>query len=137
MISFKVKNMLSVNLDWWKPTQKQWAPILLRDHAVPWRQESDPTTGRPWASLSKKYREKKQKKYAGQPVLRATGKMQDRAKIKPKGEGFDVKTEKYGRYHQFGTSKMPARPWMGIPDTSLKHIVPIAWKNILSKSKKS
>ena len=137
MISFSVKNMLTVNLDWWKPTQRQWAPILLKDHAVPWRQESDPTTGRPWASLSKKYRENKQKRYAGQPVLRATGKMQDKAKVQPKGDGFDVKTEKYGRYHQFGTSKMPARPWMGVPDVSLKHIVPIAWKNILSKSKKS
>jgi phage gpG-like protein len=59
--------------------------------------------------------------------------MQDNAKIRPKKDGFEVKTEKYGRYHQFGTSKMPARPWVGIPDKSLKQIVPIAWKNILSK----
>jgi hypothetical protein len=26
---------------------------------------------------------------------------------------------------------MVARPWMGVPDISLQHIVPIAWKNIL------
>jgi hypothetical protein len=26
---------------------------------------------------------------------------------------------------------MPARPWMGVPDDSLKQIVPISWKNIL------
>jgi hypothetical protein len=135
MISFEVKKLPSLNLGWWKPTQKEWAPILLKDHAVPWRQESDPTTGRPWASLSPRYREQKQKRYPGQPILRATGKMQDTAKIVPKGGGFDVKTTKYGRYHQSGTAKMPARPWMGIPDRSLKHIVPIAWKHILSKSK--
>ena len=136
MITMSLKNMPVINLDWWKPTQKQWAPLLRKDQNVPWRQESDPTTGRPWASLSKTYREQKQKRYAGQPVLRATGKMQDSAKIQPKGDGFQVKTTKYGRYHQFGTSKMPARPWVGIPDNSLKQIVPIAWKNILSKSRK-
>jgi phage gpG-like protein len=130
-----MKKLPTVNLGWWKPTQKEWAPILLKDHAVPWRQESDPTTGRPWASLSPKYREQKQKRYAGQPVLRATGKMQDSAKIVPKGDGFDVKTTQYGRYHQSGTSKMPARPWVGIPDKSLKQIAAIAWKHILSKSK--
>ena len=135
MITFQMKKLPTVNLGWWKPTQKEWAPILLMDHAVPWRQESDPTTGRPWASLSPKYREQKQKRYAGQPVLRATGKMQDSAKIVPKGDGFDVKTTKYGRYHQSGTSKMPARPWVGIPDKSLKQIAAIAWKHILSKSK--
>jgi hypothetical protein len=135
MISFQMKKLPKVNLGWWKPTQKEWASILLKDHAVPWRQESDPTNGRPWASLSPKYREQKQKRYPGQPILRATGKMQDTAKIVPKGEGFDVKTTKYGRYHQSGTTRMPSRPWMGIPDKSLKQIAPIAWKNILSKSK--
>ena len=133
MISFRVRNLPTINLGWWKPTQKEWAPVLLRDHLVPWRQESDPTTGRPWAALSVNYRKYKAKRYPGQPILRATGKMQDTAKIKPRGEGFEVKTTKYGRYHQSGTTRMPARPWMGIPDTSLRHIVPIAWKHILSR----
>ena len=133
MISFAVRNLPTINLSWWKPTQKEWAPVLLRDHLVPWRQESDPTTGRPWAALSPSYRESKMKRYPGEPILRATGKMQDTAKIKPRGDGFEVKTTKYGRYHQYGTPKMPDRPWMGIPDTSLRHIVPIAWKHILSR----
>ena len=137
MIEFKIRNLPVLNLNWWAPTQRQWAPVLLKDHAVPWRQESDPTTGRPWASLSKTYREQKQKRYPGQPILRATGKMQDTVKIQPKGDGFQVKTTRYGRYHQTGTEKMPARPWVGIPDTSLKHIVPIAWKNILSNPRRT
>ena len=122
-----------LNLNWWKPTQKQWAPVLLEDQKVPWAQETDPTTGRPWARLSPNYAAYKQKRYPGQPILRATGEMQDNAKIFPWQTGFKVKARFYGIYHQFGTSKMPARPWMGIPDDSLEQIVPIAWKNILSR----
>jgi phage gpG-like protein len=135
MINFQVKKdgFTQFNLDWWKPTQKEWAPVLLKDQAVPWRQESDPTTGRPWVSLTPKYALAKLRKFPGQPILRATGKMQDEAKILPKGEGFEVKASPYGAYHQFGTSRMAARPWVGIPDNSLKQLSPIAWKHILSR----
>jgi hypothetical protein len=137
MITFQVKKggFTQFNLNWWKPTQKEWAPVLLKDHAVPWRQESDPTTGRPWVSLTPKYAIAKLRRYPGQPILRATGKMQDQAEILPKGEGFEVKAAPYGVYHQFGTSRMAARPWVGIPDNSLKQIVPIAWKNILTQKR--
>lgn len=58
--------------------------------------------------------------------------MQDEAEINPSGAGFKVKTTSYGRYHQYGTSKMAARPWMGVPDKSLQKLPPIAWKHILS-----
>jgi hypothetical protein len=61
--------------------------------------------------------------------------MLDVAFIKTRGDTFLVQSTSYGKYHQFGTSKMEARPWMGVPDISLKHIVPIAWKNILSRSR--
>jgi phage gpG-like protein len=82
--------------------------------------------------LSAKYAAAKQKRAPGAPILRVTGAMQDTAVINPKGQGFSVTSMYYGAYNQFGTSKMPARPWVGIPDDSLKKIVPIAWKNILS-----
>jgi len=138
MIRFEIqKNSFTYfNLNWWKPTQKEWAPVLLKDHIVPWRQQSDPTTGRPWVSLTPKYAIRKQRNFPGQPILRATGKMQDEAKILPKDDGFEVKASFYGVYHQFGARKMVARPWMGVPDKSLEHIVPIAWKNILSHSRR-
>jgi hypothetical protein len=61
--------------------------------------------------------------------------MQDTAVITPWRTGFKVLSTYYGAYNQFGTSKMPARPWMGIPDKSLIQIVPIAWKNILPPKK--
>jgi hypothetical protein len=132
MIDFKIKNLPTVNLNWWEPTQKQWAPILLKDQKPSWQQDSDPTTGRPWKSLTLKYRSWKDKRYPGQPVLRLTGAMQDRAEIQPNKDGFEVKTTAYGVYQQFGTRKMVARPWVGIPKTSLQHLAPIAWRNILS-----
>jgi len=135
MINFELKNLPTINLNWWAPTQKQWAPILLKDQKPSWQQESDPTTGRPWNSLTPKYRSYKDKRYPGQPILRLTGKMQDRAKILPKDEGFEVKTTTYGAYHQFGTRKMSSRPWVGIPDISLQHLAPIAWRNILSPTR--
>ena len=133
----KKRSFIEFNLDWWKPTQRQWAPVLLKDHAVPWRQQSDPTTGKPWAVLTPRYALVKLRKYPGQPILRATGEMQDTARIVPQDEGFAVQTTSYGKYHQFGTSRMVSRPWMGIPDTSLEKLPAIAWKNILSKPKKS
>jgi hypothetical protein len=133
MLKFKVTGLPAqpFNLGWWKPTQVEWAPTLLKDHQAPWRSESDPTTGRPWVPLSRKYGDRKQKKWPGAPILRASGAMQDGAIIQPWRQGFRVQTTSYGAYHQFGTSKMPARPWVGIPDKSLEQIVPIAWKNIL------
>jgi hypothetical protein len=61
--------------------------------------------------------------------------MLDSAYIYTQGNRFLVKSTAYGSYNQFGTSKMPARPWMGVPDISLKQIVPISWRNILSRKR--
>ena len=135
MIRFKVtgNGLIPMNLRWWKPTQQQWVPVLLDDHPAFWKREVDPTYQTPWARLSPRYAEWKAENYPGQPILRATGLMQDASYIYTRGDVFKVKSTRYGAYHQFGTSKMPARPWMGVPDISLKQIVPIAWGNILSR----
>jgi hypothetical protein len=132
VISFKLKKLPKVNLNWWPKTQRQWAPILASDQQPFWRQESDPTTGRPWQSLSPGYAVQKLKRWPGASILRASGDMQDSMKIVPKGEGFNVTSKFYGVYHQNGTSKMSARPWVGIPSTSLQKLPAIAWGNILS-----
>jgi len=122
-----------MNLRWWKPTKEEWVPVLLDDHPQFWKSQVDPTYQRPWQQLSPRYQTWKNKTYPGQPILRATGLMQDVAYIYTRGDRFLVRSTDYGKYQQFGTSKMPARPWMGVPDISLKQIVPIAWKNILSR----
>jgi phage gpG-like protein len=138
MIQFKLKNPPSINLNWWPKTQKQWAPVLLEQQKPFWKQERDPTTKEPWAKLSADYKPWKDKKYPGQPILRATGRMQDTAKILPGSNGgFKAQTASYGAYQQFGTSKMPARPWLGIPPSSLASLGVIAFKNIFfSKNRK-
>lgn len=137
MIKFKVtgNGLVPMNLKWWTPTKREWSPVLLADHPAFWRKGVNPTSGAPWQKLSPKYAKWKQEKYPGQPILRRTGEMLDSATIRTRGNKFLVDSTKYGKYQQFGTSKMPARPWMGVPDLSLKQIVPIAWRNILSRKR--
>ena len=137
MIRFRVDNkgkgLTPMNLNWWKPTKEEWVPVLLDDHPQFWKRQVDPTYQRPWQRLTPRYADLKAKKYGSQPILRATGLMQDASYIFTKGNQFLVRSTDYGAYQQFGTSKMPARPWMGVPDISLKQIVPISWKHILSR----
>ena len=137
MIEFKIKNMPSVNLNWWKPTQREWAPILLEQQKPFWKDEKNPTTGKPWKDLSPAYEAWKHKKYPGEPILRRTGIMQDTARIVPKNDGFAANIVKYGAYQQLGTAHIPARPWLGIPPASLATLGVIAFKNIFfSKRRK-
>lgn len=137
MIGFKItgNGLTPLNLNWWKPTKEEWVPVLLDDHPQFWKSQVDPTYQRPWKRLTPRYQAWKSEHYPGQPILRATGLMQDVAYIYTRGDKFLVRSTNYGKYQQFGTSKMPARPWMGVPDISLKQIVPIAWKNILSRKR--
>lgn len=134
MIEFFIqgRGFKPVNTRWWPETQKQWSTKLLQDNRKFWSQEREPGTGRPWKALSPRYRAWKERTRGGQPILRYTGKMQDSAKILPKGSGFEVSTTPYGRYHQFGTGRLVARPWMGVPETSMESLTVLAWKNILS-----
>jgi phage gpG-like protein len=137
MIRFKVSGdgLIPMNLKWWTPTKTQWVPVLLDDQQPFWKRQVDPTYQFPWKSLSPRYAKWKAENYPGEPILRATGLMQDASYIYTVGNKFKVRSTRYGAFHQFGTSRMSARPWMGVPDTSLQHIVPIAWKNILSRKK--
>jgi hypothetical protein len=137
MIRIRVtgNGLTPLNLNWWRPTKEEWVPVLLDDHPQFWKQQVDPTYKRPWAKLTPRYASWKNQTYPGQPILRATGLMQDIAYIKTRGNVFLVQSTKYGKFNQFGTSKMSARPWMGVPDISLKQIVPISWRNILSRKR--
>lgn len=135
MISIKVApgGFRGFKKNWWTPTQKEWAPVLLKENKSLWPTESDPTSGRPWAGLTARYRQWKVGQVGGLPMLMFSGRMFSTAKVKPYQTGFSVASTDYGKYHQFGTSKMAARPWMGVPDTSIEQLPPIAWKHILYK----
>ena len=135
MIRFKVtgNGLIPMNLNWWKPSKEEWVPVLIDDHPQFWKQQVDPTYQRPWNRLTPRYASWKSQRFPGEPILRQTGLMQDIAHITTRGNVFTVRTTPYGAFHQFGTSKMTARPWMGVPDISLQKLSDIAWKNILSR----
>jgi hypothetical protein len=128
MIRLTVEKLPTINLNWWKPTQDEWAPVLLEAQKPFWKDERNPTTGQPW---------KKRKEPTGSwPILNRTGEMQNTARIVPYNTGFNAVTTNYGPYQQFGTSKMVARPWLGIPETSLVSLGQIAVKNIFFNNSK-
>jgi hypothetical protein len=138
MIEFRIqgRGFDPVNEQWWPATQKQWATKLLQENRKFWPRERDPNTDRPWKGLSPLYKLWKDRTASGQPILRCSGRMQDSARIVPKGTGLEVQTTPYGKYHQFGTSRLVARPWVGVPDTSMKELTALSWKNILSTGTK-
>ncbi len=135
MIKFTIKGdgLIPLNTRWWAATQAQWAPVLLQANRKIWPSQRDPTTKRPWAPLSPGYKKWKDSKQPGNPILRLSGEMLDSAEVFPKGSGFSVYSTNYGRYNQFGTSKMPRRPWMGLPKEALHQLSNIAWSNILRR----
>lgn len=133
MISFQVnqgKKLKLFNETWWPQTRTEWLPMLLADNRKYWTAQTSPY-GIPWKPLTRKYQIWKTAHYGNQPILRATGSMQDSAKIKSWGDRIFVETTKVGRFHQFGTLKMVSRPWMGVPDLSMNRLPEIAWRNIL------
>lgn len=125
------------NEDWWEDSQPKVAKMLVDENRSTWPKEQNPWTGEKWKELSPKYKEQKEKKFGGQPILRASGRMQDQVKIRPTNDGlFNVETTKYGGFHQFGTDKMPERTWMGIPDSAMPKINDIVSKNICKRKRK-
>jgi phage gpG-like protein len=81
-----------------------------------------------WAWLSPKYQVWKSVHYPGQPILVRTGALRESVRWNGSGLGaggyFDPHpsfviagtTIEYGKYHQTGTSNMPARPFLPPPD---------------------
>lgn len=119
--------------NWWRPTQREWAPVLLQKNRDFWPEEKDPTTGKPWEAMTPKYRNWKIGAVGNLPILMLSGRMLSSSTIRPYKSGFQVNSTPYGKYHQFGTSRMASRPWMGLPDTAMEELPPIAWKHILRK----
>lgn len=116
--------------NWWSKAKEEWTPKLLIENRKNWPLEVD-YRGKPWKALSSAYASWKSKTFGNLPILRITGRMLDTASIDNRGNKFFVRTNQIGVYHQFGTKAMPARPWMGIPDTSLIDLSRIAIKHIL------
>lgn len=121
------------NLKWWESSRNELAGILQQDNELSWSQERDPQTGKGWAPLSQRYRAKKNAIAPGQPILRLTGTMLNTAKIRPGSSVglFSAKTRAdYGIYHMTGTTRMPARPWLGVPSVTVPKMESVIAKAI-------
>ena len=112
------------NTNWWASSKNPIADILQLDNEEAWGQQQDPQTGQPWTP---------RKAPTGPwPILRKTGKMQDKVRIRPVDVGiFATKTTSYGPYHMSGTSRMAARPWLGVPLTSMPKITASVRKAVI------
>ena len=124
MITFR-GTFSTFNENWWAGSRNEIASILQQDNEEAWSRERDPQTGQGWAPLSPGYKAWKDKNYGGRPILRLTGRMQDRTRIRPTG-GVGLFSARsvadYGIYHMTGTRFMPARPWLGVPMMSMPKI---------------
>lgn len=128
---FKWKEDFQLNENWLPESLDEWTPMLRRDLLHYWERERDPGTGNRWAALSPKYKSWKIKHYGSLPKLILSGALLGGVTIRRDGNRILAETLDYGLYHQTGTSKMPARPYLGIPPVALNQLTRISARRIL------
>jgi phage gpG-like protein len=103
------------------------------------RGEGGRFSGGPWAKLSPAYAVWKHKNYPGKPILTRTGDLRESMRWSGSSVGaggiFEATPSyaiagtsiPYGRFHQSGTSKMPARSFMPQPDPAVFAPLMLKW----------
>lgn len=98
------------------------AGVLMQDAESAFEQETSPE-GKKWAALNERYKQwRYEKKYTG-PILQRTGMLA--MSLSPRfneSQAMVVAHSPYAKYHQLGTSKMPARPFLGLSDIGKEEI---------------
>lgn len=98
------------------------ANVLLQEAEAAFDNEKSPE-GESWAKLNQDYKKRRYDKgYTGN-ILQVTGDLVKSLNI-DYGDNFAVigAGEPYGQYHQLGTSKMPARPFLGLSNDGIEEI---------------
>lgn len=86
------------------------------------RQESP--EGVAWAPLSPAYRARKKKN--ADKILTARGYLHDTLRYQASASGVEIGTDRiYGATHQFGRDGIPARPFLGLSESSRQDILSI------------
>lgn len=86
--------------------------------------ERDPSFGTPWAALSPPYLKRKLKQGFSKAKLERTGELKASIVAESGDDYAEVAVgAPYAIYHQLGTRKMPARPFLGIDDAGEEDIV--------------
>ena len=130
MIKMKL-TVPNVNYEWWKSSKNELNRLVEEYNRSMWPKQSDPVTLKPWAP--------RKPPTGNWPLLRKTGRMQDTAKFKT-GKApmsFYARTTDYGPYLQYGTSRMPARRWLGIGPAILDPMARIIASKVFKGPKKT
>lgn len=98
------------------PLMTQIAGIIQGSTDDAFEREADPNFGVPWAALTPRYIKQREKTghWPGKK-LQITGQLAESIKPRSGADFAEVFVgEPYGIFHQFGTRKMVARPFLGI-----------------------
>lgn len=126
-VTLKLKGAKARMLDLTAPLT-QGAAVMLRSTEVNFRQGGRPTPWRPLAFST--IRRKLAQGYSAIPLTR-TGQLRRSIATSVESRRFLVGTAvEYGRYHQFGTRRMPARPFLVFQRQDLQRIERIITKFI-------
>jgi phage gpG-like protein len=113
-----------VKENWWASSKTELNKIVEDYNRQNWAQQRDPVSLKPWTP---------RKPPTGTwPILRKTGKMQDTARFKTTSAPmiFIARVEDYGTFHQYGTSRMPQRRWLGIGEQIINPMEKVIAKHI-------
>ena len=117
---------------WWEKSKRDITRHVENANRANWPLERNIETNERWAP--------RRDTSGNWPLLRKTGRMQDTAKFAPGivPMTFVVTTTDYGPFHQEGTSTIPQRQWLGIPDSIAPHVARAISENAFrtKKSKK-
>ena len=129
MIKMKL-TVPNVNVNWWKTDGKKLTRIVEEYNKENWGAQTDPVTQAAWAP--------RKPPTGSWPLLNKTGKMfgstSFRAGSAPMSFYARVGVD-YGKYLQYGTSRMPARRWLGLGEPVLKEMGEIIAKSIFKGKK--
>lgn len=106
------------------------ANVLLQEAEAAFNNEKSPE-GESWAKLNQDYKKRRYDKgYTGN-ILQVTGDLVKSLNI-DYGDSFAVigAAEPYEQYHQMGTNKMPARPFLGLGDDGVAEIKAILHREL-------
>lgn len=117
--------------NWWKKSRKELTDIVTEYNKENWANATDPVDNSRW---------KPRKPPTGTwPLLNKTGRMFGSTVIVTRATEPMIFTAKigvdYGGFHQYGTSRMPRRRWLGIGPSIADRMAAVIGKNIFSKSK--
>ena len=108
-MKFKLVGLQRIHLnedDWWKDSQKKIAKMLEQEHKEIWAREESPWTGEKWKELTPLYKEVKETKFPGQPILRATNTLEQCTLIA--GNDIQSRLIKYSSIHSKKRHKIMA-----------------------------